>query len=108
VRVFLDECVNRRIVPHIVEHEVKTARRMGWTSIKNGALLALCETQFGVFVTVDKNLSKQQNLSVLNLAVLVLDAPTNRLRDLLPLVPGLLAAIPTCARGVAPVIRGKA
>ena len=35
---------------------------MGWTAIKNGELLALASKQFDVFVTVDRNLSFQQNL----------------------------------------------
>jgi hypothetical protein len=36
---------------------------MEWATIKNGELLALAAQQFGVFVTVDRNLSFQQNLS---------------------------------------------
>jgi hypothetical protein len=36
VRVLLDECVDRRLTRDIVGHEVKTARQMGWTTIKNG------------------------------------------------------------------------
>jgi len=30
-----------------------TARQMGWTTIKNGELLALAAAEFEVFVTVD-------------------------------------------------------
>ena len=101
MKVFLDECVNRRIVRHITGHEVKTARQMSWTSIKTGALLALCASQFEVFVTVDKNLPNQQNLTGLDLAVIVLIARSNRLEDLLPLVPALLTTIPTCNKGAA-------
>jgi hypothetical protein len=55
---------------------------MGWAGIKNGDLLVLAEKQFEVFVTVDRNLSFQQNLIGYNIAVLVLRARTNRLRDL--------------------------
>ena len=63
MRVFLDECVDRRLSREIVSHEVRTAAQMGWTSIKNGELLALAAQEFDVFVTVDRNLSFQQNLS---------------------------------------------
>jgi hypothetical protein len=108
VRVFVDECVNRRLVRHIVGHDIKTARQMGWTSIKNGVLLAMCEPQFDVFVTIDKNLPHQQNLSGLDLAVVVLRARSNRLKDLLPLVPDLLAAISGSAKGVATFVGGAA
>jgi hypothetical protein len=36
---------------------------MGWTSIRNGELLALASREFDVFVTVDHNLSFQLNLA---------------------------------------------
>jgi hypothetical protein len=66
---------------------------MGWTAIKNGELLALASDQFEIFVTVDRNLSFQQNVKASRIAVIVLQAKTNRLADLLPLVPNLLMAI---------------
>jgi len=55
---------------------------MGWASVENGELLALASQKFDVFITVDRNLSFQQNLSGLPIAVVVLRAPTNRLSDL--------------------------
>jgi hypothetical protein len=58
VKVFLDECVDWRLMREVVGHEVNTARQMGWT-IKNGALLALASQQFDVFVTVDRNLREK-------------------------------------------------
>jgi hypothetical protein len=89
----LDECVDWRLSRHLIGHDVKTARQMGWSTIKNGELLALASGQFDVFVTVDRNLSFQQNLSAFPIAILVLEATTNRLADLVPLVPELLAAL---------------
>ena len=47
---------------------------MKWTAIKNGALLALASQHFDVFVTVDRNLSFQQNLNAVSIAVVVLQA----------------------------------
>jgi hypothetical protein len=93
VRVLLDECVDWRLSRHIVGHEVKTARQMGWSTIKNGELLSLAARRFDAFVTVDRNLAFQQNLTALPIAVLVLEGRTNRLADLVPLVPRLLDAI---------------
>ncbi|MBV8208901.1 MAG: DUF5615 family PIN-like protein [Burkholderiaceae bacterium] len=100
MRVLLDECVDRRLARDIVGHDVKTARQMGWSTIKNGELLALASQNFDVFVTVDRNLVFQQNLKALSVAVIVLRARTNRLADLKPLVPSLLAAIEAAAPGV--------
>jgi len=60
---------------------------MGWASKKNGELLALAAADFDVFLTSDRNLSHQQNVSVFDIAVIVLIATSNRIDDLRPLVP---------------------
>lgn len=99
MKVLLDECVDWRLSRDIVGHEVKTARQMGWTGIKNGELLALASEQFDVLITVDRNLSFQQNTSALPIAVIVLQASSNRLSDLKRLVPALSAAIGAAERG---------
>ena len=93
MRILLDECVDWRLARDIAGHEVKTARQMGWTTIKNGELLALTAKEFDVFVTVDRNLAAQQNPSTFSIAIVVLHARSNRLADLRPLIPSLLRAI---------------
>jgi hypothetical protein len=72
---------------------------MEWTAIKNGELLALASAEFDVFVTVDRNLSFQQNLPSLAIAVVVLRARSNRLAELRPLAPKLVAALQTVRAG---------
>ena len=99
MKVLLDECVDWRLGRDIVGHDVKTARQMGWTTIRNGELLTLAAEHFDVFVTVDRNLSFQQNLVSFSIAVVVIQAKTNRLADLTPLVPSLLAAIESTLPG---------
>jgi len=99
VKVFIDECVDWRLSRDIVGHEVETAHQMGWSTIKNGGLLALAAREFDVFVTVDRNLSFQQNLPAFAIAVVVLRASSNRLADLKPLVPELLVRISSCKKG---------
>jgi Domain of unknown function (DUF5615) len=69
VKVLLDECVDRRLARDLADHDVKTARQVGWTTIKNGELLALASNEFDVFVTVDRNLSFQQNIASFPIAV---------------------------------------
>jgi hypothetical protein len=96
--------VDWRLSRDITGHDVKTARQMGWATITNGELLSLAAEQFDVFVTVDRNLSFQQNLASFKVAVVVLRAPTNRLADLRPLISGLLAAIPAAKPGIATYI----
>jgi len=77
---------------------------MGWNTIKNGELLALASREFDVFVTVDRNLSFQQHLAMLPIAIVVLHARTNRLADLRPLVSKLLAAISEAKPGAAAIV----
>ena len=104
MRILLDECIDWRLARELAPHEVKTARQMGWTSIKNGELLSLASAQFDAFVTVDRNLAYQQHLHAVSIPVLVLSARNNRLAELRTLVPGLLEALQTAAPGVARVI----
>jgi hypothetical protein len=104
VKILLDECVDWRLSRDLQGHEVKTARQMGWVAVKNGDLLALTSDTFDVFVTVDRKLPSQQNLNPLAIAVVVLRARTNRLADLRPLVPDLLAVLPHARRGEATVV----
>jgi len=73
---------------------------MGWSGKKNGELLQLMVPEkFEVFLSVDQNLRYQQNLIAANIAVVVLVAPTNRLVDLLPLMPSVLIALGTIQPG---------
>ena len=97
--MFLDECIDWRLARDIVGHDVKTARQMGWTTIQNGALLILASQHFDVFVTLDRNLSFQQNLDSFSIAVVVRRAKTSRLTDLKPLIPNLLVTIESAQSG---------
>ena len=101
MKLLLDECIDRRLAGALAWHEVKTVPQMGWSGIKNGELLGLAEAAFDVFITVDRNLSFQQNLPKFNIAVLVLHAPSNRLADLRPLIPKVLSILPTLSKGEA-------
>ena len=99
MRILLDECVPKRLKRDLVGHQTQTVPERGWASKKNGELLALAESEFDVFLTVDRNLSFQQDLNRLDLAVVVLVAKGNSHSDLQPLVPDLLAVLVGVAPG---------
>ena len=90
MRILLDEDLPRRLCSLLAEHETTTVPRCGWAGIKNGKLLALAATKFDVFLTMDQNLEFQQNLATLPISVLVISAPSNRLKHLSSLVPNML------------------
>ena len=89
MRLLLDESVPARLRRALPTHVVRTVGEMGWSGVKNGKLLALAAVEFDAFVTVDKNLPYQQNLTTLPIAVIVLDAMSIELPALLPLMPAL-------------------
>ena len=90
----MDECIDHRLAGDLAGHEVSTVARMGWRGKGNGELLGLAAAQFDIFLTTDRNLSFQQNMECFDLAVIVLNAPSNRLSDLRRLVPELLQVLP--------------
>ena len=99
MRLLLDECVPARLRKALPSHEVSTVGLEGWSGIKNGKLLALAAAGFDALVTVDKNLPYQQNMTTLPIAVLVLDAKSNELPYLLPLLPALEAVLKSLVKG---------
>jgi len=106
MRVLLDECVSRALRAELPGHEVKTIAEAGWAGVKNGGLLQLAAKDFDVLLTVDRNLEYQQNFSVLALAVIVMDAPSNDIVVLRPLMPAVLEAIPKAQPGVVAHVHG--
>src|SRR5438067_11917328 len=94
MRILLDECVPRPLRRELPGHDVRTVPEMGWSGKKNGDLLRLMVPQgFEVLLTADQNLQHQQNLKAAGVAVVVLAGATNRLADLVPLMPSARAAL---------------
>lgn len=93
MRVLLDGCVPRRLRNELPGHEVRTVSDMGWADLDDGPLLDAMTGRFDALVTVDKNLPGQQRLGDRPFEVYVLRARTNRLADLLPIVPALRKAL---------------
>lgn len=71
MRILLDECLPRRLKRDLAGHEVRSVPEMGWAGKTNGALLSVAQTDFDVFLTVDRNLSFQQDINKFNIAVVI-------------------------------------
>ena len=104
MKVLLDECLDWRLVRELPGHEASTVQNMGWNGIQNGRLLALAQAQFQVFITADRNLSFQQNLPQFSIGVVVLKAASIRLVHTRPLMPKVLALMPTLKPGQVVVV----
>jgi len=94
MRLLIDECIDERLRHSFPAHECQTARYAKLAGLKNGELLSAAESAgFDVLVTVDQSIPDQQNLMDRKIALMILVAPTNRLRDLLRLIPAALVVL---------------
>lgn len=81
-------------------HECQTARFANLAGLKNGRLLDAAEAAgFDVLITVDQHIPDQQNLTGRTIALMILFASTNRLRDLALLVPAVISALASIRHG---------
>jgi predicted nuclease of predicted toxin-antitoxin system len=99
MKILIDENLPRKLAVHLEGHECKTVVGCGWSGKKNGELLALADAQFDVLLTLDKNLPFQQDLGSVRIAVLIIRARSNRIQDLLPVIPDCLAALTSIRPG---------
>jgi predicted nuclease of predicted toxin-antitoxin system len=106
VRVVLDHCVPwglaRLLAP--AGHEVAAVAALGLEDSDDGLVLDRIAGRCDAFVTVDRNLPFQQRLAGRPFPVLVLRGRSNRLADLAPLAPALLAALATAPAGRATLV----
>ncbi|HEY8283440.1 MAG TPA: hypothetical protein VIJ28_03555 [Chloroflexota bacterium] len=86
-------------------HEVATVQRLGAAGMKNGQLLSWLGGKCDLFVTTDRGMARQQHLADRPFAVAQLQAPSNRLVDLAPLIPVLEAMIIGVRPGQVLVVR---
>lgn len=99
MRILIDECLNWRLGRALAGHYCVSVQKRGWSGLTNGALLALAEKEFDVFLTGDRNLSLQQDITRYAIAVVVLHASSTQLHHTLPLIGKVLEALPSLKPG---------
>ena len=99
MRVLLDECVPRKLKQELKGHEVSTAQEVGWAGKRNGELLQLAAGRFDVLLTVDRGFLSQKSSTGTSIAVIMLSARSNRLKDLRPLMAEVQHLLPTVRSG---------
>jgi hypothetical protein len=100
MKLLLDECVPEDLKDFISGHEVASVAEMGWKGIKNGELMRRAvDAGFEAFLTADKNIRHQQNISKYELAVIVFDVFRNRIEELRKKLPEMDELLPTVERG---------
>ena len=99
MRVLLDENIPHDLIAPLSRHDILTVQGMGWAGIENGELLRRAAGQVDAFVTMDRRLEREQNVARLPFGLVLIVAPSNRVQDLLPLVPEVLAALDRAKAG---------
>jgi hypothetical protein len=78
----LDENLDRRLKHFFSEeHEVVTVRERSWGGKENGELIEADQREFDALITMEQGIPHQQNLRDVDLAIVLLEAPSNRLVD---------------------------
>jgi PIN like domain len=94
MKIIIDECVPSIVKRELPALSIVTVQEMGWAGVKNGELLKLVAAEFDVFITSDKNLRYQQNLTTFDIAIILL--PSNQV----PVVKELLGQIETAMKSI--------
>ena len=89
MRVLLDHCVPAPFARWLGGHEVRTVRQVGWAALGDAAILAAARGRFDVVLTVDREFGRTATPPP-RVRVVVLSAPSNRVRDLRRCAPALL------------------
>ena len=95
MKILIDECFPAALKENLTAlgHQCQTVRQAGFGSKKNGELLTLAEGRWNVLLTSDRNIKNQQNMTGRSVSILILCAKSNRMKDLVPLMPACAQAL---------------
>src|ERR1035437_4553073 len=94
MKLLLDENLPHRLRFLLPGHEVFTVAYMKWKGVQNGELLSLAAAHgFDAFITKDLGIQYEQNIGQLGCAVIILEARSNSITNIRPLVPALLSEL---------------
>lgn len=99
MRVLLDENLPRALAAELAGHHVSSVQAEGWSGAKNGELLRQAAECFDALLSMDRGLPHQQNLSGLDLRILIIRARSNRMVHLRPLVDNILKTLAAMSPG---------
>ena len=87
MKILLDDCITKKLKSYLKDFEVYTVE-MGWSGSKNDELQKNCSlNNFDILLTIDKNISSQQNIKRYIISVVVLNSINSKLESIIPLIP---------------------
>ena len=99
MRILIDECLDWRLCRALSQHQCVSVHQMKWNGLTNGMLLQKAQHEFDVFVTADRNLTFQQNLTTFKIAVIVLKSRSTLLIETVNLMPEVAKILTTIQEG---------
>ena len=100
MRALLDEHMPKALTwLSAPEVEAWTVQPQGWSGLKNGRLLTAASVEFDALITTDRGIPHQQNLSRYDIGIVLMEARSNRIEDLAPLVPEVKARVGSVVAG---------
>ena len=98
MRILLDHNIPESLRRLITDHEVHTARYLGWDTLRNGELLRrTAESGYDLFITADQSIPYQHNLPAIGLRVIALT--TNHRPSIEREIEAINVAIANCRLG---------
>ena len=98
MRILFDNGTPRGVASALLGHIVDEARLHGWDTLRNGELLDAAEAAgFELFLTIDRNIRHQQNLTARRIAIVVLGK--GRWRLMRAKLPEIAAAVNAATPG---------
>jgi predicted nuclease of predicted toxin-antitoxin system len=96
MKILADECLPVRIKSLFPDFILSTVNELGWSGLKNGDLLkkAVIEN-FEIFLTVDKKIIYQQNISNYKIGFIIIDVTQNKLEEIVPLKELVIESLQT-------------
>ena len=71
--ILFDHCTPRNLRRHLSGHVIHTADELGWSTLRNGLLIARAESAgYELLITADQDIAYQQNLADRTIPLLVL------------------------------------
>jgi predicted nuclease of predicted toxin-antitoxin system len=91
MKVLLDECIPQKLKSQLPEFDVYTVSELGWGGVKNGQLMTLCVAHtFDILLTIDKNMTYQQNLEKYPVTIVLLNSFTSKVEELVRFIPAFV------------------
>jgi predicted nuclease of predicted toxin-antitoxin system len=106
MRVFVDACVDPRIVEGLAQFDVKTAAEANLHRLKDHELVKRLQGTFDVLITNDKGFEHQHNLKRLQFGIVIVHLAKNKIEFYRPLFPLICAAVESVKPGEVKHVRG--